>query len=221
MRLALKDRSKTLSKFASPRHDIDNPIYNWYPFKHSYSKDLVNYLINEFNLKKGSWVLDPFCGGGTTLLACKEKGINAYGVDILPFSVFLSKTKTQEYDLKKINAIFKEFQNNHNLKDPELKLPDIPIVSKAFSKKVANELLSIKSFIYKIKGREKDLFNLGLLSISESVSNTSKSGGFLRIVNRKVNHTQVRRKFINRVKGFISALEKYQTNRNNISSLSQ
>ena len=46
--------------------------------------------------------MDPFCGGGTTLLACKELGINSNGFDILPFSVFLSNVKTREYNLEKL-----------------------------------------------------------------------------------------------------------------------
>ena len=97
----LTDKTIVLKDLISPRRDNNLPLYNWHAFRHSYSKDLVKYLINDFNLKENSWVLDNFCGGGTTLLTCKENNINSAGLDILPFSVFLSKVKTREYDINK------------------------------------------------------------------------------------------------------------------------
>src|SRR3989338_3406665 len=103
------DRRDNLSDLISPHRDIQKPIYNWHSFKHSYSKALVDSLVKEFELKKGAWVMDPFCGGGTTLLACKESGINSKGFDILPFSVFLGNVKTREYDLAKLSAEKKKF----------------------------------------------------------------------------------------------------------------
>ena len=75
----------------SPSRDRDAPIYNWHAFKHSYSRDLVEKLVENFNLWKGAWVLDPFCGGGTTLLACKELGINSKGLDILPLKAVFKR----------------------------------------------------------------------------------------------------------------------------------
>ena len=87
-----------LGPLVSPRSNQRIPIHNWYPYKHSYSRELVIYLINNFKLNAGAWVLDPFCGGGTTLLTCKELGLNARGFDILPFSVFLSNVKVGSYN---------------------------------------------------------------------------------------------------------------------------
>src|ERR1044071_6818441 len=91
-----------LGSLISPQRNRSEPIYNWHSFKHSYSKELVDSIIKEFDLKKGSWVGDSFCGGGTPVLACKKAGINSTGFDILPFSVFLSNVKTRSYDVKKL-----------------------------------------------------------------------------------------------------------------------
>ena len=67
------------------------PIYNWFYYKEGFSKELVELLINDFRLHKGQLVLDPFCGSGTTLLACKQNNINSIGFDVLPISIFASK----------------------------------------------------------------------------------------------------------------------------------
>jgi DNA modification methylase len=42
-------------------------------------------------------VLDPFCGTGTTALACAERGVSAHTTDINPFLVWFARTKTRRY----------------------------------------------------------------------------------------------------------------------------
>ena len=96
-----------LGRLVSPYGDQTLPIHNWYSYKHGYSSALARHLISECDLSKGEWVLDPFCGGGTTILACKELGINAEGYDILPFSVFLSNVKLDDYDPEEIRSELK------------------------------------------------------------------------------------------------------------------
>ena len=194
----------------SPARDRNEPIYNWHAFKHSYSKKLVERLVETFKLEKGSWVLDPFCGGGTTLLACKELGINSAGFDILPFSAFLSNVKVRTYDPRKLKQQLKIFNKAGGRIPKGASLPDISIVNKAFGKDVEKELLRLKHKINAIRNPEvRDFYMLGLLSILESVSNTSKSGGFLRITPRKVSGKDVLPKYLARVEAMISDVEKF------------
>lgn len=47
---------------------------------------------------QGQTLLDPFCGSGTSIVEARLAGLNAYGVDINPFAVFLARTKTSLYD---------------------------------------------------------------------------------------------------------------------------
>ena len=204
------DKRNELSDLISPHRDLQTPIYNWHSFKHSYSKGLVEVLVKEFKLKEGAWVMDPFCGGGTTLLACKELGINSNGFDILPFSVFLSNVKTREYDHKKLSAEKYRFDRSKKISLQIPSLVDIPIAKKAFSVNVRNELIQIKQGIEEINDTTtRDFYNLGLLSILESVSNTSKSGGFLRIVKRRVKAGRVKKSFISRIESMISDVQKF------------
>ncbi len=197
----------------SPARDRNEPVYNWHAFKHSYSKNLVEKLVGDFNLAKGSWVLDPFCGGGTTLLACKELGINSTGFDILPFSVFLSNVKVRTYDPQALRRQLKNFSGRSGPAPKNASLPDIEIVNKAFSNGVKRELLSLRHKIETIHNPEvRDFYMLGLLSILESVSNTSKSGGFLRITKRKVSGKDVLPKYLSRIEAMISDVEKFNAN---------
>lgn len=194
----------------SPYQDRNEPIYNWHAFKHSYSKALVKKLVHEFSLSKNSWVLDPFLGGGTTLLACKELGINSEGFDILPFSVFLSNVKTRNYDSLLLKRHLKKFQRKSNQSKKITDFPDIKIIHEAFSPAVKKELLRIRSVINTIKNPEiRDFYMLSLLSILESISNTLKAGGFLRITKKNVKKDEVQKQFLSKAKFMIDDVENF------------
>jgi len=88
------------------------PLYNWYYYKEGFARELVFKLLDLFDMKNGL-VLDPFCGSGTTLLACKERGIESIGLEILPGSLLASRVKTRNYsdtDLSDIESCLNEIR---------------------------------------------------------------------------------------------------------------
>lgn len=199
-----------LGSLISPQRNQVIPIHNWYTFKHGYSRDLAIILITYFKLPEGSWVLDPFCGSGTTLLTCKELGINSRGFDILPFSVLLSNVKISDYDDRELTRELELLKENSNNYSAKTVLPDIPLVNKAFQPGIRSELLLLKHKIEMIDDPKiRSFFNLGFLGILESVSNTSKTGGFLRIVDRNVSSNDVQNLFFNRVTSMITDVKEY------------
>lgn len=64
----------------------------WHEYKGRFNPQIVHGILNCF-FERTTSVLDPFCGSGTTLVECAHKGVSALGVDINPFSVFLSSAK--------------------------------------------------------------------------------------------------------------------------------
>lgn len=223
--MAIKIYKKAgLDSLISPQRNQYIPIHNWYTFKHGYSRDLALKLITNFNLPEGSWVLDPFCGSGTTLLTCKELGINSRGFDVLPFSVFLSNVKITDYheaELVRQLKRLKEDDNNYYITNT---LPDIPLVNKAFRSDIKNELFTLKYKIEKIRDLKiRSFFNLAFLSILESVSNTSKSGGFLRIIEREVSTHAVQSLFFSKATSMINDVAENNKRRKyaNVSSIAK
>ncbi len=63
-----------------------------YPAK--YIPQIPRWAFDFANLKKGSTVLDPFCGCGTTLVEAAVLGYKAYGIDINPLAQLLTEAKT-------------------------------------------------------------------------------------------------------------------------------
>jgi DNA modification methylase len=72
----------------------DLPVHEWYRFVLSFPPHLVRHYIAKFGLSRHHWVLDPFCGTGTTLVECKKNGIPSVGLEANPVVHFAAQTKT-------------------------------------------------------------------------------------------------------------------------------
>jgi DNA modification methylase len=162
------------------------PVYNWFKYKEGFSQQLVFRLLLDWKISKDENILDPFAGCGTTLLASKEFGYKAVGLDILPVAVFVAKVKLQDWpDLGSLHDAIESLLDK-KYKQPTLSFPKIGIIDKAFPKKVQDEILFYKECISEFEKPVQDFLMLGLISILEQVSYTSKDGQFLRLVDRNI-----------------------------------
>ena len=74
-------------------YEEDRPVHEWYRFVLSFPPHLVRKYIEQFNLGRHHWVLDPFCGTGTTLVECKKNGIPSVGLEANPVVQYAAATK--------------------------------------------------------------------------------------------------------------------------------
>jgi hypothetical protein len=80
--------------------------HGWLRLTPAYSVKLVESLVAHHSAQ--DVVLDPFCGTGTTALACAQAGIRCDTVDINPFLVWLADAKCASYseaDIHQAEAI--------------------------------------------------------------------------------------------------------------------
>jgi DNA modification methylase len=195
-------------KYVSPLSDKNSSPFNWYAFKHRFGSELAAKIFSMFGVSKGQTVFDPFCGGGTTLIKAKLNGYKSVGIDISPFSVFLTNTLLRTYNPSKLR---KEIGKISHKIDPNVKIPDVTILKKAFSESSLKYIYSLRTAIESLAAPEKDFFFLSLLSILNSVSKAKKSGGFLRITDqRKVSPYTVKRMFLQATHEFIKELETFK-----------
>ncbi len=208
------NKTQSMNQLVSPRRDINRPIHNWHVFKHAYPKDLVDKIISILELKEGAWVLDPFCGGGTTLLTCRENRLNSQGYDILPFSVFLTNAKLRNYDpkiLKKLRNSFLKANLDERVKVPR-EIKEIIIIPKAYTESVLAELWKIRDWVIRVKGEgPRAFFMLAFLNTAVAVSRVSKSGAFLRVVKKSVSSRSVRKVFLDNVDRMLIDLQGAQS----------
>jgi hypothetical protein len=100
----LKD---VLSPGITFRGNLRSTRHGWLRLTPAYSVELVRQLLRERSRQELP-VLDPFCGTGTTLVACAEQSIACRTVDINPFLRWLAEAKSRPYsaaDLRKANEL--------------------------------------------------------------------------------------------------------------------
>jgi DNA modification methylase len=71
----------------------DLPVHEWYRFVLSFPPHLVRQYISAFGLTRRNWVLDPFCGTGTTLVEAKKNGIPSIGLEANPVVEYIAGAK--------------------------------------------------------------------------------------------------------------------------------
>jgi len=184
----LYDQNIDIRLLVTPYQNKRLPVYDWYSYKHSFSRDLVIKLIEKFRLNDEDKILDPFCGSGTTLLASKEMGIPVQGIDILPLSVFISNAKLLRYNAYHIETAINEIENllEENNTDYRINKTKKELLINFFHEDILDKILFIMGWIEREDDKETRYFLLtALLSILEDVSYTRKDGGFLRILKEK------------------------------------
>ncbi|MFQ6009894.1 MAG: DNA methyltransferase [Candidatus Aenigmatarchaeota archaeon] len=161
------------------------PIHNWYYYKEGFSKGLVDFFLSEFKVPKDSIVFDPFCGVGTTLLACKQRGIMSIGMDISPLTVFVSRVKTRDYSIEELEKVVKEALKWKFTKPK--RLPQEKWLRKVFSIWALEDIMFYRKKIFEIEEEKaRDFLLLGLIDSAMKCSFAYKDGALVRIKRRPV-----------------------------------
>lgn len=82
-----------LFEAATNGENVSGYTHNFYNYPARFSPVFVREAIKTFTAP-GDFVLDPFMGGGTSLVEAKSLGRNSIGFDISSLAYFLSKVKT-------------------------------------------------------------------------------------------------------------------------------
>ena len=97
--------SETISELSYLTHDYFR-YYGKFPSK------VASYIISTLSDQNkisacSDFIFDNYNGSGTSLVEAKLAGFCSGGVDVNPFGVLASNVKTYNYDINKLNDIFK------------------------------------------------------------------------------------------------------------------
>lgn len=162
------------------------PVYNWFYYKEGFARELVVELIRMLSLKEGDAVLDPFCGSGTTLLACKENGIKSVGYDVLPLSVFVSKVKAAEYGEKTLEMLEDNLRRISRARFYPARENLPKIFRKAFNKYALQDIAFLRKEIMNLDPEAREFFVLALVNAAIKCSYAYKDGSVVKFRKKPV-----------------------------------
>ncbi|MDE0313538.1 MAG: DNA methyltransferase [Candidatus Poribacteria bacterium] len=133
-------------------------------------------LLNQYGVE-GEWLLDPYCGTGTSLVEATLFGMHSVGCDINPLVRLIATTKltpillkTLDTELNKLNDILFQVEFRAG-KAPEVPIPKIPNLNYWFSQEVIKSLAYLVNCINKIE--DQAVRNFITVAFSETVREVS------------------------------------------------
>ena len=88
----------SLGRYSGPitfRSNDGLPVHRWWPYVQGYSAEFVRGVLAANGVARGSTVLDPFAGSGTTLVEARRAGAYAVGAELLAPAVLAARVKTR------------------------------------------------------------------------------------------------------------------------------
>ena len=176
-----------LGPFISYKGNAGIPFLNLYRFEESFSVPLVDRILQKVGVSGSDYVLDPFCGCGTTLFTCVTRGIPSVGVDALPFARFMSETLPKFLFLEKneIKDTWEGLLPTIQICEPAPVAADVPVMKVAFESSILMELRKMKTAIETLQHPYKDIFLFLFFSILEECSRTTKKKRYPVLVKDK------------------------------------
>lgn len=145
-----------------------------YPAK--FFPELPRWLIQRYSRER-ELVLDPFSGSGTTNVEALLSERHSIGIDVDPFSRFISTVKTTPLDEQEIldakETLLKNIVEYHQDKVLPEDIPEFPYRDNWFNPEIIRELAYLKKIILSLEVSQetKNFFLVCFSSIIRSVSN--------------------------------------------------
>lgn len=163
--------------------DTAEPIQRWFRYREGYTVELCRKLFAPGE----SFVLDPFCGFGSTLVAAQRAGIPSAGLDVSPLAVFVSRVKTRRYSKTVVTKIRAQIEVvlKTSAKGKKSPYPEIRILDQLFHPEILDALCVFRYAIDQIEDMcVREFLSLGWISILEEVSNVYREGNGIKYRNR-------------------------------------
>jgi SAM-dependent methyltransferase len=172
------------------RQNTRYSAHGLHEYRGKFNPQVVRAIGNLFGLEHGAWLLDPFCGSGTTLLESAHIGWNAVGIDINPLGVLIANAKVHAFKVSPI-VLQRESETLAGRLTPvpdgsdwRAHLPEPDYLAKWFPAPVLCQLRAILRVIDRTKPASlRDVFRVILSDICREVS--FQDPGDLRIRRRK------------------------------------
>ena len=161
-------------------------------YRGKFNPQVVRAIGNLLGLEAGHWILDPFCGSGTTLLEAAHIGWNSVGLDVNPLGVLIANAKVAAIKTNprvlaaEAEALISRLEKQSSSVDVNWReqLPNSEYLENWFTEPVLTQLAIILGNIDKVATPKlQAIFRVVLSDVCREVS--LQDPGDLRIRRRK------------------------------------
>ncbi|MGC7159220.1 TRM11 family methyltransferase [Metamycoplasma hominis] len=154
-------------------------VHGLHPYPAMMMPLICREMLNQYGKGSETVFLDPYVGSGTTLVEAQYYGAKkAYGVDLNPLAILISRTKTEEIDLKQIRVYMDSFDETISNISDDVSAPEFSIRDSWFNNKTIRDLAKITAFVNSIKDSTiNDFFKISLSEVIRTSSET-RNGEF-------------------------------------------
>lgn len=215
-RFLIKDEIDFFSQLVNFSKNKDIPYHGWFKYREGFSHTLIKELIKRCGLQDTEYVLDPFCGSGTTVVEAALNGYSGIGIDINPVSAFVSKVKCRSYtdeEIERIRELIPELtasiRQSDMLEEYKVKYQE---VEKFFNKDKFSRLIAIRQALDASKEaygtKISELLFCAYICIVEEVSDRKRDGNGLKTQASKI--ACVEEYFIEKLEEMIKDIEMHR-----------
>jgi site-specific DNA-methyltransferase (cytosine-N4-specific) len=161
-------------------------------YRGKFNPQVVRAIGNLFQLEESAWVLDPFCGSGTTILESAHIGWSCVGLDMNPLGILIANAKVTAFTAaprtlsRQAEALSERLAALADSGDDDWheRLPEPDYLQKWFRVPVLKQMAALLREIEAVKPKElQDVFRVILSDLCRDIS--LQDPGDLRIRRRK------------------------------------
>jgi SAM-dependent methyltransferase len=89
----IQSRLENASNGQNRRQSTRYSVHGLHEYKGKFNPQIAKAILNIFCVSEEDFVLDPFCGSGTTLIEAAQLGCRTFGTDINPLAVYIAEAK--------------------------------------------------------------------------------------------------------------------------------
>ena len=155
-------------------NDVSYLTHNIHKYPAKFIPHVPRWAIKKYLGSENQWVLDPFCGSGTTLVEGAISGHNVIGIDIDPLSCLITKVKTTPIPRKKLVKSKKELIEAIKKKSDVSFKPPIRNLGHWFMPEQIEALGRIRECIENFR-EDRDLYDFFMITFSSIIRKASNA----------------------------------------------
>ena len=162
-------------------------ISSIHPYPAKFIREIPSSLIECLWNGQGRFILDPFCGSGSTLEAAQSYGIPSVGIDLNPIACLISRVRTGSCDNDLLSVCYKIVDACRSYCG-ESKIPSLPNIDHWFMPKIQKALSLLKGEIEKY--RSSKYYDALLFCFSSIIVKVSNQDSDTRYAFRDKKRTE-------------------------------